>query len=114
MGETYSFSAHRPPVLEIEMPDKKQTVVHITPPTLKLIEEVTERMPELLDLHTKGAPERARASFDLAARMMSYNLDGMAFTAEDLRDVYKLTRYDVLGFFKLYVNFLANLKDAKN
>lgn len=114
MSESYSFSAHRPPVLEIELPDKKKTVVHVTPPLLKLIEEVTERMPDLLDLHTKSAPERARASFDLAARMMSCNLDGMTFTAEELRDVYGLTRYDVIGFFKLYIDFLAGLKDAKN
>lgn len=114
MSEIYSFSEHRPPVLEIELPDKNKTVVHVTPPTLKLIEEVTERMPDLLDLHTKGAPELVRASFDLAARMMSCNLDGMTFTAEDLRDAYELTRYDVIGFFKLYVDFLTEIKDAKN
>lgn len=114
MSEIYSFSAHRPPTIAFELPDKKKTVVHVAPPLLSLIEEVTARLPDLLDLHTKSAPERARASFDLAARMMSCNLDGMTFTAEELRDVYKLTRYDVIGFFKLYVDFLADLKDAKN
>ena len=38
--DTFSFNRHRPPILPIEMPDEEGTIIHVTPPTVDLQEEL--------------------------------------------------------------------------
>lgn len=114
MVDLVDFNMHRPPILPVRMPGEKGVLIHVTVPTLGLIREVQDRLPEYMNLEQKGVAERIKESYDLAARLISSNLDGLTVTAEDLRDKYDCTRYDLMTFYRAYVSFLTELQNAKN
>lgn len=112
--ETVRLSVHRPPVMPLEMLDSAGTVLHIMTPSVDMVEKLQEQFPVLMTGEQVDSREGAIAAYGLAAQLMSRNLDGIQVTAEDIRDKYNLTRYDVLQFFSSYLDFLAKVKTAKN
>lgn len=111
---TFSFNRFRPPILPIEMPDADNTVLHITPPTVELQEELRATARELNSLLTGGDAEQREAMYDLAARLMSCNRNMLKITPEDLHKVYHLDAEDLVEFYHAYVEFVTGIEHAKN
>lgn len=109
---TFSFNRHRPPILPIEMPD--ESVIHVTPPTVDLQEELRASAGDFNALLTGGDDEKREALYDLAARLLSCNRNMLKVTAEDLRKTYHLDTEDLVEFFHAYVAFLQGIEQAKN
>lgn len=114
MANTLSFSKYRPPILPVELLDKQKTVLHVTPPTVALQEELRARMTELNALLTGGDEEKREGLWDLAARLMSCNRNMLTLTPDVLRTVYGLDEEDLVVFYDEYASFLSNLENAKN
>ena len=112
--ETLYFNRHRPPVLPVELPDEKGTLIKITPPTVDLQEELRDYADELNTLLDGDDISQRAAIYDLAARLMSCNRNMRTITAEQLRTVYNMDEDDLVVFFHVYVNFLQELENAKN
>ena len=108
------FNALEKPVLELTLKDEAKTVVRATTPTEELVERLTAASGELKEIIDKGNGEAIRALFGLIAELMSCNLDGLTFTAEDLRDKYKMKLYDAAVFVKAYLGFIQELNELKN
>ena len=111
---TLNFNKYRPPIMVVEMPDEETPVLHITPPTVDLQEELRATAGEFNALLAGGTDEKRAAFYDFAARLMSNNRDWIKITPEDLRKKYHLDVEDLTVFFHDYVDFVKGIENAKN
>ena len=114
MANKLQFERYRPPILPVEMLDKQHTVLHVTPPTVDLQEELRARISDLQALLTGNDEEKREGLFDLAARLLSCNRNMRPITPEQLRTEYGIDEEDLVVFFDAYAEFLKELENAKN
>lgn len=114
MANKLQFDRYRPPILPVEMLDKQRTVLHVTPPTVDLQEELRARISDLNALLTGNDEEKRKGLFDLAARLLSCNRNMRPITPEQLRTEYGIDEEDLVVFFEAYADFLKEIENAKN
>lgn len=114
MVKTLDFNALERPVLEITLKDKAKTVVRLTTPTEELVERLMAASAELQKVINDNTGATVKALFELIAQLMSCNLIGQQFTAEDLRDRYGMKLYEATVFVKVYLDFIQEINSAKN
>lgn len=112
--KTLDFNALEKPALTLTLKDEAKTVVRVTAPTEELVERLTAAAGEIQKVINDNNGETVRALFELIAELMNCNLDGLTFTAEDLRDKYGMKLYEATVFVKVYLEFIQELNDAKN
>jgi hypothetical protein len=111
---TLNFNKYRPPILPIEMMDEDHTVIHVTPPTVDLQEELRASTADLYALLNGDDESKREGLFDLAARLMSCNRNMRKVTPEQLRTTYRLDEEDMVVFYEAYADFLKGIENAKN
>ena len=109
-----NFNSIQQPTWEVTLKDTDQTTVSLIAPTTGLIDRLIAMSPELKDVADAKDGRAIQACYSLIAEVMSCNLDGFTFTAEELRDKYKMTFMDLLVFVKCYFDFIEEIKNAKN
>lgn len=114
MANMLDFNRYRPPILPVQLLDEARTVLHITPPTVDLQEELRTRLPELTALLDGGNEEKRAGLWDLASRLMSSNRNMLSLDANQLRTKYGLDEEDLVVFYDGYVDFLKEIENAKN
>lgn len=114
MANILDFNRFRPPILPVKLLDEAGTILHVTPPTVELQEELRVHMPYLDSLLDEGSDEQRTAMWDLAARLMSCNRNWLAVDATQLRTEYGLDEEDLTVFYNAYVDFVKELEHAKN
>ena len=114
MANTLNFNKYRPPILPVELMDKQHTVLHLTPPTVDLQEELRAHQTEFQKLLSQEDEEMVATLYDLAARLMSCNRNWKKINAEKLRKVYNVDEEDLVVFFHAYAEFLSEIEHAKN
>ena len=114
MSNTVDFNRYRPPILRVPLMDKAETVLHVTPPTVELQEELRARLPELSALLSGEEDEQRATLYDLAARLMSCNRNMRTITPEQLRGKYHLDEEDLIVFFTEYADFVKGIENLKN
>lgn len=108
------FNAIQQPTWAIKLKDDDHTVVNLTAPTVELIDRLVAAAPEIQDVAKNKDGRAVRALFELIAEVMNCNDDGFTFTAEELRDKYRMTLLDVAKFEAGYFEFIKEIQDAKN
>lgn len=108
------FNSIQKPTWPIKLKDDAQTVVHLSTPTVDLVERLVAMTPELQEVAKSKDGQAIRAVYELIAEIMNCNDDGLTFTAEDLRDTYHLTLLDVFTFVAGYLEFIKEMQNAKN
>lgn len=108
------FNAIQQPTWPVKLKDADQTVVHISAPTVELYDRLIAATPELEKVAQSKDGKTIRAVYALVADIMSVNEDGYTFTAEELRDRYKLSLVDVIRFVAGYLEFQKEIQNAKN
>ena len=104
------------PTLVTILPDEDATVVHITAPTVDMVEELQTGKAALFSV-LKGEEGEAKvkhAVYELTAKMLSCNLDGYTFTAKELLTRYNMTPEVLAVFFTDYIDFITTLEKEKN
>ena len=114
MAKKLDFNALERPVLELTLKDDAKTVVRVEIPTEELVERLQSAASEMQKVINDETGVLVKACFDLAAELINCNADGLVFTAEDLRDKYKMKLYDLTVFFKVYLDFIQEVSNAKN
>jgi len=114
MANLLDFSRYRPPILPVQLLDEAGTILHVTPPTVDLQEELQARLPELNSLLDGGDEEQRTGMWELAARLMSCNRNWLTVDAQQLRTKYGLDEEDLIVFYSTYVDFVKELENAKN
>lgn len=108
------FNALQQPTWPVKLRDEAQTVVHLSAPTVDLVDRLIAATPDLQAIAQTKDGRTTRAVYELIAEVMSCNDDGFVFTAEELRDKYKMSLLDVFRFSAGYMSFIKEFNDAKN
>lgn len=116
MAKTLNFNTLKRPTLPLVMMDEAQTLIKVTSPSTALVEELQAVAPDLTEALNSADEDPAgiQAIYDLAARLMSHNLDGIPVTVDDLRNKYKLGLEELVFFYMAYVDFIEEIKTTKN
>jgi hypothetical protein len=114
MRKTLDFNSFEQPVLEITMKDDAHTKFEVCAPIEELIEKMEANTKLIEEAVTEGTEETIKAVFTLSAELISFNTEGVRVTAEELRDKYKLKLMDIIIFYGAYMDFISDIKAAKN
>jgi len=104
------------PTMTLVLPDKAGTTVHLCAPTLELVEELRGGSQALFAVlrGENGDTEATRAVYELAVKFINCNTDLFETTAEELAQRYSVSLVHLQQFFPDYVEFLDEIKNAKN
>jgi hypothetical protein len=108
------FNALQQPTWPLKLKDEAQTVVNLSTPTVALVDRLIAMTPALQEAAQTKDGKTIRAVFELIAEIMNCNEDGFIFTAEELRDRYKMSLLDAFRFTAGYMEFVQEMQEAKN
>lgn len=112
--QALDFNALQQPTWPITLKDDDKTQINITVPTVDFVDRITAMAPQLNAAAKAKDSHAMQAAYKLIAEVMSCNDDGYTFTAEELRNHYHMSFLDLLVFVKGYMEFIQEIKDAKN
>lgn len=114
MSRVFDFNAITQQTLETRL--DACTVIHVTTPPERLIEQLAASQTEISGLW--GAEgndvEKVRVSYKLAAELISCNIEGVTITADDLREKYKIYPVALAAYLSTYMDFINEFHNAKN
>ena len=113
MARVFDFNALEQPTLEVTLKDEAKTTVRLTIPSEGLVERFTAMAEEVKKLAQNPGAALIRAVYELA-ELFNSNADGLTFTAESLRDKYKIQLVHLICFQPAYLDFIAEIQNAKN
>ena len=108
------FNVERLPVLTLVMRDDAQTRIDVTTPTEGMYEELRKIGPKLTGAAKDPDSFDAQESYELAARLISCNQQGLRVTAEDLAGKYRFNLESMILFFGAYVRCVDEVTSIKN
>jgi hypothetical protein len=114
MPKSFDFNSLIQEALEVKLSDAAGTVLHVTTPPERLIEQLAASVEELTNMGPNQGIEKVRASYTLAAALMSCNLEGVQVTADELREKYKVPPMALAAFTAAYMDFINDFHQAKN
>lgn len=117
MAKVFDFNALTQETLETKLGGPDNIVLHVTTPPERLIEQMAASQGEIDKLmHSDGAGigEKSRVSYELAAKLISCNTEGVTVTAEELRDKYKIFPAALAVYLAAYMDFINDFHNAKN
>lgn len=112
--KTFDFNAIEQPTWTVVLKDDARTAVQLTAPTVDLVDRLVAVTPELQHVVEAKDGRTIRAVYSLVADVMNCNTDGFTFTAEELRDRYKLSLVDICVFMAGFLEFIKEMQNAKN
>ena len=102
------------PTMEIIFTDENRTTVHVMAPTEALINELESWVKSGLDPLVKGDKDSVEMAYDITARLISCNEEGITFTGEGLRNTYKVSLWTLIPLVNGYMEFISEIKNEKN
>lgn len=114
MAKTLDLNALDQMTLEIKMRDEQKSIFRLTTPTTHLVERFIGVKAEISGVAESHDADKIKKLYELAAELISCNLDYVTVTAEELRDRYRLTFGDLVLIFAAYMDFLKEFNNAKN
>lgn len=112
--QMFDFNAIQKPTWPVKLADEAQTVVHLSYPSLDMVEKLMGLSESLKEVVATNNSETVRNAFGVVAMVLSCNEDGLTFTAEELRDKYHMTLLGMARFTAGYLSFLQEANNAKN
>lgn len=100
--------------LDLTLQDADRTTLHVTTPTEALVAELEGFTPNMLTVLRTGNKEGVHSIYDLAARLISCNREGIIITGEELLDKYRMTLESAVVFFSAYMDYITGITNQKN
>ena len=100
--------------LDLTLQDAERTTLHVSTPTEALIAELESFTPEMLAVIKTGNKEGVQSIYDLAARLISCNREGITITASELLGKYRMTLESAVVFFSAYMDYITGITNQKN
>ena len=115
MKRTLDFNSIDLPRLELIFRDEARTRVTVMAPTLEMVEEIQANSSALKAALGGEQNGSLVAVYDMVAKFISRNEEGITVTGAELRDRYG---WDDLGylviFIQAYIALIDEIKSAKN
>ena len=112
--QMFDFNAIQKPTWLVKLADDAQTVVHLSYPSLEMVDKMMALSGSLKEIVAQNNSETVRKSFEVVAAVLNCNEDGLTFTAEELRDKYHMTLLGMARFTAGYLSFLQEANNSKN
>ena len=113
MAKTLDFNLVSPITLTLVMRDDARTEITVSTPTEMLVEELQALAPELKNIMNANDAESIKAIYELAAKLISCNRNGLKVTAEELSGKYKLNLEALIVFYNVYLDLITEMINAK-
>ena len=114
MVKKLDFNSLQRPTLDVTMKDEEQTKLRLICPRQGLIERLEAGLNDLQEVCEKRDGSSIKACYELAADLFSENDAGITVTGEELRGKYDLGLEELIVFFSAYMEFINEIKNAKN
>lgn len=102
------------PALSLVMRDEARTTLTVELPTESLIQELQANLPKLQETFKHGDLSSINLLYNLAAKLISCNSEGVAVTADDLRGQYNMGFHVMFAFFASYLEMINGVESEKN
>lgn len=114
MNVKLDFAALEIPKMEISLLDDNHTTLSLMFPEVKLIERLLAVAPTMRDAKASNDDAALRQVYELVAEIISNNMEGITVKADELEGKYGLKFVHLIIFTSKYMEFINNVKDAKN
>lgn len=114
MAKVLDLNCIKTPVLEIVFTDEERTTLHVTAPTEALVNEMEGWGKNGLETLASGDRASVEVGYDITARLLSCNREGVELTVADLRGKYQVDIWTLIPILNAYVEFISEIKNEKN
>lgn len=113
MARVLDLNVVQSSLMDLILQDEARTVVHLDIPTEELVQEFEAMLPRL-DTLKKGDRSAVNEIYNVAAKLISVNLDFFEVTGQELRTTYRMNVLSAINFFGAYLDALETLTKEKN
>lgn len=110
MAHVLDLSMIQQPTLDLTMNFPERRTIRVTVPTTDLVQEFMTLNEQQTALLASGNKEGVIAAYDIMARLLSCNMDGISITGEELLSVYKINMFTLLAIMKAYKAFIDDIE----
>ncbi len=110
MAKSFDFNKIKPKHMTVTLSDEEKTTLLVKTPDKKLRDELVSLYDNIEDADDD---ETEDALYDLTAKVMSRNKQGVVITAEKLRELYEDVD-QIMAFLDAYAEFVSELTNSKN
>lgn len=96
------------PTLDLTLPD--HTKVRVTIPGTDMVREFQAADSSVASLLAAGDKDSIDAAYELVARVLSYNMEGVKFTGEELLYKRGVNLYAVIAIYRAYEEFIKGIE----
>lgn len=114
MGRKLDLRTLEQPTLELTLLDDDNTMLRLIVPDVDLIEKLQVVAPKMRKIADSNDGAAIKAIYELFADIISNNMDEITVTAEELRDKYRLKLVHLMFICADYLEFIGEIKNAKN
>lgn len=114
MAKVLDFNILQQPTQVVRMMDDDKTIIHLSAPTVDLVDELRNNAAQLEAALSGKSEDTRQAVYNLAARLINCNLDGVIVTPEELAVKYRMSLQTLGIFFDTYVDFIGEIGGEKN
>lgn len=110
MAKSFDFNKIKPKTMAVTLSDEEKTNLSVMTPDKRLRDELVSLYE---DINDGDEDEVNEALYELTAKVMSRNVQGITITSEKLRKLYPDANY-VMAFLNAYVEFIDEMTNSKN
>ena len=114
MAKGLNFRSFAQPTLPINMNDAEETLFTVTTPSVELTERLEANQDTIIATFKSGDRESVDALWSLAADLISCNREHRKVTPEELKGKYGVSYEMLMAFYISYIEFIEEIKNAKN
>ena len=110
MAKSFDFNKIKPKTMAVTLSDEKKTTLMVMTPDKRLRDELVSLYE---DINDSDEDEVNEALYELTAKVMSRNKQGIEVTSEKLKELYPDANY-LMAFLDAYVEFIDEMTNSKN
>lgn len=110
MAKAFDFNKVKPKTMTVTLSDKEKTTLLVMTPNKALKDELVSLYENIND---SDEDEISEALYDVSAKIMSRNKQGIVITVEKLKELYEDVE-TIMAFLEAYSGFVGELTNSKN
>lgn len=114
MAKTFDFNKLKEKTLKVVLTDPENTTLVLKTPNKKLFEYLKRVQDDIKNVEEhKDCEELFDSLYDVTAKIMSHNKEGIEITPEKLKELYDEIEY-IYAFLEAYTDFIKDYHIANN
>lgn len=110
MARVLDLNIMEQPTLELTLRDEKRTKLSVNIPDTDLVKEFEAMDDHMHKLLSSGNKAGVDAAYDLVARVISCNSEGLTITSAELQSKYRVNLYNLIAIYKAYLAFIQEIE----